>query len=197
MKSLVTVLVVVLSAASLTGPALAGGAPSDRSVVINGVSLDDATLAALEGTYGVVIQDARYWYDPTCGAWGFEGGPGVGLILPGLDLGGPLTADASNGDTGVFVNGRELHQMDVMALMPLVGPVVPGRYWLDAWGYVGLEGGPALVNLVQLAQAQYAQSGGAGGGSSFYRSDITGHGAGSSGGTSYVMGKDWSVVVGP
>jgi len=196
MKSLTTLLVVALAAASLAGMALAGGTSSGRSVVINGESLDDATLAALEGTYGVVIQDARYWYDPVCGAWGFEGGPGVGLILPGLDLGGPLTADASNGDTGVFVNGRELHQLDVMALMPLVGPVVPGRYWLDAWGNVGLEGGPALVNLVQLAQAQYGQGGG-GGGSSLYRSDITGHGAGSSGGTSYVMGKDWSVTVGP
>jgi hypothetical protein len=34
-----------------------------------------------------------------------------------------------------------------------------------------------------------------GGGSTFYRSNNTGIGAGSSGGTSYVMGKDWSVTI--
>ena len=32
------------------------------------------------------------------------------------------------------------------------------------------------------------------GGSSFYRNSYTGIGGGSSGGTSYVIGKDWSVI---
>jgi hypothetical protein len=73
----------------------------------------------------------------------------------------------------------------------VVGQVIPGRYWLDAQGTVGLEGGGPLINLAQLARSQ------GGGGSTFWRSSNTGIGSGSSGGTSYVMGKDWSVIVGP
>lgn len=37
----------------------------------------------------------------------------------------------------------------VNALQQLVGPVRPGRYWLDAYGNAGFEGGPPLVNLAQ------------------------------------------------
>ncbi len=43
------------------------------------------------------------------------------------------------------------------------GPVAPGRYWLDAQGYAGYEGGPAMVNLRQLAsQGLYRQGSGVG-----------------------------------
>jgi hypothetical protein len=162
-----------------------------RNVVINKQRLDTETIQALERLYQVRVQDGAYWYDPMCGVWGFEGGPGVSFIHPGLNLGGPLRADASRGDTNVFVNGRELHRQDVLALQQLVGFVNPGRYWLDAYGTVGYEGGPAILNLVMLAR----QTGG-GQGNTFYRSGNTDIGAGSSGGTSYVMGKDWSVIVG-
>ncbi len=31
-------------------------------------------------------------------------------------------------------------------------PVYPGRYWVDAFGNGGLEGGPASFNLRMLAQ---------------------------------------------
>ncbi len=164
-------------------------AQGDRHVVINQVPLADAEVASLERQYGVQIQNGSYWYDARSGGWGFEGGPAVGVIPAGLALGGPLRADASGGNTGVFINGRELHAQDVAALYALTGYVEQGRYWVDAYGNAGPEGGPALVNLYELARAQQ-------GGSSFYRSGVTGHGAGSSGGTSYVMGKDWSVIVG-
>lgn len=66
--------------------------------------------------------------------------------------------------------------------------VYQGRFWLDAYGNVGYEGGPAILNLAQVARQR-------GGGSTFYRSNNTGISAGSSGGTSYVMGKDWSVII--
>ena len=35
-----------------------------------------------------------------------------------------------------------------------LGPVYPGRNWMDAQGNVGLEGGPALVNIWVAAQAR-------------------------------------------
>ena len=130
-----------------------------RSVVINAVRLSDDTVHQLEQTWGVRIQDAAYWYDPRSGAWGLEGGPCAGFVPAGLSLGGPLRPDASRGNTGVFVNGRELHALDVMALQRL-GPVFPGRYWVDAHGNFGFEGGPMMGNLMVAAQI----AGGAGSG---------------------------------
>ena len=135
-------------------------------VFVNGVRLDDATIGALEDAYGVDVTPARYWYDPVSGVWGLEGGPGLGQIHPGLRLGGPLRANASNGDTGVFVNGRQLHRLDVAALLRCT-PVYPGRYWIAANGVGGYEGGPPMFNLAVLcANAARAAGGGRGGGSS-------------------------------
>jgi transposase len=64
--------------------------------------------------------------------------------------------------TPAFVNGRELHPLDVQRLRALAGTVIPGRWWVDAQGYFGLEGWPPLGNLFLIAQARWA---GAGGGS--------------------------------
>lgn len=165
-------------------------AKSARSVVVNVAKLPDKQIADLERQYRVQIENGRYWYDNVSGAWGMEGGPGLGLIHPGLKLGGKLRADASGGGrgvlTGVFINGRELHPQDVMALSQIVYPILPGRYWLDAQGNAGYENGPAQWNLAYLAQQAAAARGG--GKSWMYRNELTGIGAGSSGGCTYVMG---------
>ena len=52
--------------------------------------------------------------------------------------------------------------MDVLGLQQL-GPVWPGRYWVDAQGNVGFEGGPAFANVWLLA-AQRLATGTQGGG---------------------------------
>jgi hypothetical protein len=93
------------------------------------------------------------------GGWG---GPTLGFIQPGLDVGGPLRFDASNGDTGVFINGRELHRLDVLGLQRF-GPVWPGRYWVDAMGNFGFEGGIMIGNLWMLAQQRLVTGAGGGG----------------------------------
>jgi hypothetical protein len=129
-----------------------------RQVIVNRVRLTDAEVRALEDRYRVRIPDGAYWYDRMCGAWGYEGGPQVGIAVAGIDVGGALRADSSNGDTGVFINGRELHRNDVLALMQL-GPVYRGRWWVDALGNCGPEGGPAWVNLVALARLKMAGQG--------------------------------------
>ncbi len=131
-----------------------------RYVVINGVQLSNEQVIALEQMYRVTIQDGAYWYDHFCGAWGVQGGPVMGVIQPGLNIGGPLRHDASNGNTGVFINGRQLHLMDVLGLQQL-GPVLPGRYWVDAQGNVGFEGGPAFANLWVMARTYGGNRGGA------------------------------------
>lgn len=158
----------------------AGQAAAPRQVFINRTRLSSATLAQLEPPGAPRIPDGRYWYDPRSGAWGLEGSFTRGFVQAGLRLGGPLPADISGGGTGVFINGRELPPVDLAGLQQLTGPVAPGRYWLDADGTAGLEGGPALVNLRQVAARLYQQNGGVGenygGGGGAYHNSRTGIG---------------------
>jgi len=151
------------------GLALAAVAVVAGDVYVNGAALDTQTRGALERAYAVPIQPGRYWYDTVSGVWGLEGGPAAGQIHPGLQLGGPLRRDASRGTTGVVVNGRELHVLDVAALQRCVR-VVPGRYWVLANGVGGYEHGPASFNLTVLC------GGGGGGGGSSTRCDNYGNG---------------------
>lgn len=131
-------------------PESPGVTPQRRAVVVNAAQLADAVVDAMERAWQMPIADGQYWYDPVCGAWGLEGGPCAGYMQAGLHIGGPLRADASRGNTGVVINGRVLHPIDVMALQR-IGAAFPGRYWLDAHGNFGYEGGPALGNLVAAA----------------------------------------------
>ncbi len=134
-------LVALLSMSMSAAPAFASG-----NVVVNRQPISRSDAMALEYFYGP-IADGSYWYDPVSGLWGREGGPSVGQIAPGLNLGGPLRSDASDGHTGVFFNGRQLHQSEVDHLRQMFGVVYPGRYWLRADGIGGVEGGPALFSL--------------------------------------------------
>jgi hypothetical protein len=150
---------------------VADAAPGARRIEINGRPLtrDDAvTLARLEKQTGRRAPDGRYWYDARCGATGMWGGPTLGFLPAGLALGGPLPAEASGGGsgrlTGVFINGREIHPTDAQGLIAMLGQVVPGRYWVDAAGNAGYEGGPPLFNLFAVAQQR-----GAKGGSTYYK----------------------------
>jgi hypothetical protein len=123
-----------------------------RSIVINGVRIGDDEVRSLERAMGLTVTDGEYWYDARCGMWGVKGGPCAGFARPGLTVGGPLQCDASRGNTGVFINGRELHTLDVMVMWRL-GVVLPGRYWADAQGNFGLEGGPTLGNRFAARRA--------------------------------------------
>ncbi len=136
-------------------------APS-RSVIINGVRLSDQDIEALMRTFQVEVKDGNYWYDRMNGSWGQQGRPTAGFIMAGLSLGGPLRADASNGDTGVFINGRQLHRVDVARLMQ-IGPVYQARCWMDAQGNIGLEGQPAFGNVWVAAARIFGGAGGGGG----------------------------------
>lgn len=161
---------------------------SGRAVFVNAARLPDGQVRELEARYRIQIRDGRYWYDRVSGAWGMEGGPALGIVPAGMKLGGALRADASGGGSGrltaVFVNGRELHPQDVAALRTFTA-VVPGRYWVDAQGNGGHEGGPATFNLYQLSQ-QAARNRGSS--SWYYSNSYSNTYGGSSGGCTYVMG---------
>ncbi len=119
-------------------------------VVINGEPLTANEVAMLSNMAGAPVPPGDYWYDPVCGAWGYRGGPCMGFGRAGVAVGGELAGNASGGGTGVFVNGRELHPYDVAALKNCTGVVYQGRYWLNANGIGGFEGGPPLFNLAQM-----------------------------------------------
>jgi len=164
-----------------------------NEVVINGSSLNAEQLMQLQQLVGPV-NSGEYWYDPISGLWGYKGGPYSGQILPGLNLGGPLQADASGRGTGVFINGREIHLMEVAALQQSFGYINPGRYWLNAQGIGGYEGGPPQFNLA-VSQNQGGGGGGWGGGEPGYNVNAAGASLGSDGNCSYAMMPDGSSVM--
>jgi hypothetical protein len=130
-----------------------------QDVVINGRALAAEARVAIEQRTGVPLVAGRWWYDARSGLWGAEGQGPAGLAPAGLDVGAPLPAGASAGRSGVLINGRDLTLAEVRWLQTL-GPVWPGRYWLDAWGNVGLEGQSIpFVNLPQRAAAAAATGG--------------------------------------
>jgi hypothetical protein len=129
-----------------------GLAAHAAEVFVNGVALSQAEQNRLEAMYRVQLESGRFWYDTVSGLWGMEGGPTMGQIHPGLGLGGPLRADASRSRTHVFINGREIHPLELALLQRIFGYVNPGRYWLNAQGIAGYEGGPPQFNLNIAAQ---------------------------------------------
>ena len=165
---------------------------SSRSVIVNGQEISQRDLAALEFQNHAPIPNGRYWYDRISGAWGYQGGPSEGFIAVGMTLGGELRSDASNGDTGVFVNGRQLHRRDVADLQKIC-PVNQGHYWLDGMGNWGIEGGPTMGNLKVVA-AQVAQNSGGNSGSWSHRFSYTDSSVGGDGETFYYIDKNSSYL---
>ena len=152
---------------------------AERGIILNrrpATAGDLQILARLEQAWGTKVPAGDYWYDNVSGAGGLWGGPVRGVLGAGLGLGGvPVPAEASGGGngrlTGIFINGRELHPLDVQGLTSLFGqPPWPGRWWVDGQGNFGPEGQAAMGNLVALMRQREAARGG---GDSYYRSDIS------------------------
>lgn len=165
-------------------------------VRVNGQCVAAGTLRQLEAHYGARTVPGSYWYDARSGLFGPVGQPAQGIIAAGLPFAGKLRRDASGGTTGVFINGRELHQVEVMALSQL-GRVIPGRYWMDAMTNVGVEGNPMpFANLAALMAPRGQTNGGNRGGDNYYGNTMTGTYANSQGGCSYVMTPSGTVTSG-
>ena len=136
------------------GPLSRAGA--QQGIFVNGEPAVQADFERELARFGVpmtvAVPDGSYWYDPMSGLWGVVGGPALGQMPPEMQLGGALAPDASGGQTGIFVNGRELHMTEAVYLQQLFGYVIPGRYWMNAMGIGGFEGGPATFSLAAAAQ---------------------------------------------
>ncbi|CAI5484002.1 unnamed protein product [Closterium sp. Yama58-4] len=126
----------------------AGGGSGDgrltysRCVVVNGEPISDDHVAAAEERAGP-IQSGNYWYDQVAGFWGQMGGPCLGMIPPGIELGPALPRNCSGGETKVYVNARELHRKDLDRLVKRGLPLTDNMaYRVEANGNVfdGLSG---------------------------------------------------------
>lgn len=135
-----------------------------EEVIVNGTALRERQLLEIQRAYGVRPSAGAYWYDSRSGLYGLAGGPAAGFMMTGHEL-GELRADASRGDTGIFINGREIPAVEKAFLARLLSiQPVAGRYWLDGYGNIGVEGSPVpLVNLYLAAQAAGGAAGSNGG----------------------------------
>ncbi len=146
------------------GPGGAQPAAETSGVIINDKELAAGQVQELLQTYGAAPPKGRYWYDARSGLYGYWGREAAGYIRPGHSF-GQLSPRASNGDTGVFLNGREINMTEAQFFQRLFGVVYLGHFWLDGTnGNMGIDGNPTpLANLV-LAIQQAQQRGGQGGG---------------------------------
>ena len=135
-----------------------------EKVIINGIVLSAQQIMEMEQAYGAKPLPGNYWYDTNSGLYGAVGYPSYGFMLSGHDL-GELQANASNGDSPVFVNKRQLPQSEWLVWSYLLGYMIqPGRYWLDENGNAGLEDNPVpLENLYLAAQRNNYMGAGSGG----------------------------------
>ena len=126
-----------------------------RHIVVNGIPLSDSEIKIIEDLSGRPLPagtKVEWWYDPKTGIVGFPGKPMHGRLWPELEVGGPLRADASNGDSGVFLNGRELTSREAEDISRLLGTAMSNRYSLDADLNLGIEGGARIGNLAELLE---------------------------------------------
>ncbi|KAG5010176.1 hypothetical protein JHK82_018798 [Glycine max] len=87
------------------------------------------------------LKPGSYWYDKASGFWGKDGQPPSQIISPQLDVGGRLHKNASNGNTNVIINDREITQKERLILQ-LAGVPCEGtpNFWVNADGSYREEG---------------------------------------------------------
>ncbi len=127
--------------------------PSTSDVLINNQTLTPSQLSEFYNLYGVALDKGNYWYDKDSGLIGRMGEGAATLIYPGHNY-GALDPKSSNGNTGVFINQREITEFELQYLMSLFQIQIPaGYYILDSQGDIYSPANPYLRgNIYQAIQ---------------------------------------------
>ncbi|TVU49338.1 hypothetical protein EJB05_00646, partial [Eragrostis curvula] len=112
-------------------------------VYVNGLSLLSEELVILQGCPCPPprLRPGFYWYDKVSGFWGKEGHKPHCIISPNLNIKGFLHQKASNGNTGILINGREITKSELQ-MLKLAGVQCAGKphFWVNADGTYQEEG---------------------------------------------------------
>ncbi|CAI0408626.1 unnamed protein product [Linum tenue] len=98
-------------------------------VFVNGQPIHEDSLRMAEKLAGP-IHPGDYWYDFRAGFWGVMGQPCLGVIPAFIEeFNYPMPRNCAAGNTGVFVNGRELHQQDMELLSKRGLPTLKHKFY--------------------------------------------------------------------
>ncbi|CAH9092845.1 unnamed protein product [Cuscuta epithymum] len=123
------------------------------NVFVNGQLIPAPEVKRAEKLAGP-IQLGKYWYDVRAGFWGVIGHPCLGIIPPNIEeFNYPMPKHCAAGNTGVFVNGRELHETDLNILVSRGLPITENKsYLIEISGkVVDEQTGQELDSLGKLA----------------------------------------------
>ncbi|KAH6791929.1 hypothetical protein C2S52_002406 [Perilla frutescens var. hirtella] len=116
---------------------------SSMKIYVNDKPLSTEELALLQSCPNPPkkLRPGRYWYDKASGYWGKEGEKPCQLITPHLGVGDRIRQGASNGDTNVLINGREITKAELWVLRA-AGVACQGTpyFWVTADGSCQIEG---------------------------------------------------------
>ncbi|WOK99612.1 hypothetical protein Cni_G08324 [Canna indica] len=114
-----------------------------EDICVNGkkVSLEELVLLQSCSCPPPKLKPGLYWYDKVSGYWGKEGHKPESIITPHLNVGGALMRNASNGNTGILINGREITKAELQ-MLKWAGVHCAGNphFWLNADGTYLEEG---------------------------------------------------------
>ncbi|KAL5747637.1 hypothetical protein ACOSQ2_024934 [Xanthoceras sorbifolium] len=123
------------------------------NVSVNGQPIPDHLVKKAEQLAGP-IHPGNYWYDFRAGFWGVMGQPCCGIISPFIEeFNYSMPESCAAGNTGVFVNGRELHPTDLDLLVSKGLPKTRNKnYIIEISGrVVDEDSGKELDSLGKLA----------------------------------------------
>ncbi|EOA18334.1 hypothetical protein CARUB_v10006852mg [Capsella rubella] len=115
-----------------------------RLIIVNDKPLSEDELYTLQTCPNPPkkLKPGSYWYDKVSGYWGKVGEKPCQIISPNNNIGGSnIRKDASNGDTGICINGREITKPELM-MLKMVSVQCEGNphFWVDSEGTYQEEG---------------------------------------------------------